>query len=165
MKDDAKEKRPLVLSIVCWLVIVVSGLAIIRNVLTLTCGHLVPELAAALQTPVSRWSIPGWALYVQSTVARIVFLVAAVAMLKRKAWGRIIVLALIPLSFVFYIALAGFVPTLIRKAIFSALYIGILLLPSVRRYFHPAVQTRSENGEAPTTDSTVSSGDAPPDAQ
>jgi hypothetical protein len=160
MNNNLKQKRPLVLSIICWLIIVVSVLAILRNILTLALGFFVPEMATVLQTSVSRWEIPGWVIYVQSSVVRVLFLAAAIAMLKQKNWGRIFVFVLILFSFAFYIALVGFIPKLVFKAIISAIYIGMLLLPAVNQFFRGVDQAKRENEETPTIASTLSP--APP---
>jgi len=138
MTTITNQQRPLALTIVCWIIIVGSFLAMIGFILIVLLDGL-SKFEDTLKLIPFRFKIPIIVVYAYNEVMSALFILGSVAMLERRNWGRIFILVLIPLSFIIQILLIGLVPILFIKVVVACVYVGILLKKSVKQYFYSRI--------------------------
>ncbi|NOU36969.1 MAG: HEAT repeat domain-containing protein [Kiritimatiellaceae bacterium] len=136
-KEDSL--RPLSLSFLCWLIIVSEIFVLTWKILIYPIG----VMGSLLQMR-PLWNIPEELLRTGSILLHVIFLTSAIAVLRRCSWGRILLLALYPFSYVLSLLALGrhveWWPFTIMG--FCMLLLG-LFGPASNRYFS---EGKTDNG-------------------
>jgi len=130
MGNEIKEiqKRPVIVTVICWLMLI--GVLIIPGMIYMTMNN--PEMAELME---QASALPLEAQYGIMGLGAIVNLWAAIGMLKGKGQARTVYVVYSIVAFMITILASHVKESLIGSVLITAVFIGLLYIPSANKYF------------------------------
>lgn len=127
-------KRPRILAILSWIIIIDSALGFLRSCILLALVCFTPEMKAALENNPYPYGIPPQVPIVFPILLRGTMIYCGIALLKGRMLGRTILIWSSCIAFIVFAVLIGVVPELAYRLVIPMIYIGLLYSGPVSRY-------------------------------
>jgi len=134
-------KRPLYVTLICWLLILVVGLNLVTTLYTLSR----PELLEPVMNLRKLSPIPIVVQFVILTIDLCVMLASGIVMLRRRNWARWLFVLWIGFSSLLGLLTVPYKMTVIPGLVCYLVAVLLLFLPGANRYFNATVPAYAEN--------------------